>query len=104
VERRAALAAYGRLINAAIQRLSDEGILVACSCSAHVTKEEFFGAAREAARKTGRPFGEMQTTGHAPDHQAAFAEGEYLKAIYLRIGQSGQKKERRSKTAAQVNH
>ena len=85
-ERPQALEAYARLIAGAIRRLHPGGLLVACSCSAHVKKQEFFDLANETAQKSGRPHEELQTTSHAPDHAATFAEGEYLKAIYLRIG------------------
>ena len=84
-ERSQAFEAYGRLIAAAIRRLQPGGLLVACSCSAHVKKQEFFDLVRESARKSGRPWEELETTGHAPDHAATFAEGEYLKAIYMRL-------------------
>src|SRR5262249_44840351 len=84
-ERGAALEAYGRLIGAAARRVRAGGLLLACSCSAHVTKEEFFAAARGAVKGAGRMWEELQTTGHAADHVAAFAEGEYLKGIYFRI-------------------
>ncbi|HWD20182.1 MAG TPA: class I SAM-dependent rRNA methyltransferase [Verrucomicrobiae bacterium] len=82
-ERDDALLAYGKLAGAALRRLEPGGTLVACSCSAHVEKEEFFGKVLEAAQETGRRFEEVLTTGHAPDHAATYREGEYLKAIYL---------------------
>jgi 23S rRNA (cytosine1962-C5)-methyltransferase len=84
-ERAPAAGAYAGLISAAIARVNKNGILLAASCSARVSAEEFFGLAREAARKSGRPFAELKTTRHAPDHPAAFAEAEYLKCIYLRF-------------------
>jgi 23S rRNA (cytosine1962-C5)-methyltransferase len=56
---------------------------VACSCSAHVSTEEFLGSVRDAATQSGRPFKELQTTGHPADHPATFPEAHYLKAIYL---------------------
>ena len=68
-----------------IRALNRGGILVAASCSAHVSAEEFFAAVRESAVKSGRRFAELRTTGHAFDHAAKFKEGEYLKAIYLRL-------------------
>jgi 23S rRNA (cytosine1962-C5)-methyltransferase len=68
-----------------IAHLSHGGILVSCSCSAHVSAEEFFEANRRAAKKTGRKFYELQTTRHAPDHPAMFKEAEYLKGIFLRL-------------------
>ncbi|MEY2466182.1 MAG: rRNA (cytosine1962-C5)-methyltransferase [Verrucomicrobiota bacterium] len=85
VERTKAIHAYERLAALGITNLSGDGILVSCSCSAHVTAEEFFGAVRRAAAKSGRRFEELQTTRHAPDHHASFKEAEYLKGIYLRI-------------------
>jgi 23S rRNA (cytosine1962-C5)-methyltransferase len=83
-ERDKAIEAYERLASLGIRHLSPDGILVACSCSAHVSAEEFFGAVKRAAKKTGRRFEELQTTRHAPDHPATFKEAEYLKAIYLK--------------------
>jgi len=82
-ERHQAIRAYGRLARSAIALLRPNGILVACSCSAHVSTEEFLGAIRQTATPAGRPFKELQTTGHAPDHPATFPEANYLKAIYL---------------------
>jgi 23S rRNA (cytosine1962-C5)-methyltransferase len=84
-DRDAAIRAYRKLTSNGINHLSNSGILVACSCSAHVTADEFFAAIRSAAKKSGRKFSELQTTGHAPDHPATFKEAEYLKAIYLRF-------------------
>ena len=84
-ERAGAIRAYGRLANDGIQHLSPGGILVACSCSAHVSAEEFFSAVRAAAAMSGRKFAELQTTRQAPDHPARFQEAEYLKGIFLRF-------------------
>lgn len=84
-ERAGAIHAYGRLAASGIGHLRPGGVLVACSCSAHVPAEEFFEAIRRSALATGRTFKELQTTLHAPDHPASFREAEYLKAIYLRV-------------------
>jgi 23S rRNA (cytosine1962-C5)-methyltransferase len=84
-ERPQAMGVYAGLIAAAIGRVNKNGILLAASCSARVSAEEFFALARQAARKSGRKFEELKTTGHAPDHPAAFAEAEYLKCIYIRL-------------------
>lgn len=84
-ERAGAIRAYGQLAANGISHLSSRGILVACSCSAHVKADEFFGAVRQAVRNSGRRFRELRTTGHAPDHPAAFPEAEYLKGIYLQF-------------------
>ena len=84
-ERTRATQAYGRLNANAIRLLRPGGILLAASCSAHVSRDEFFGAVLHAARQSGRRFAEIETTRHAPDHHATFPEAEYLKGIYLRF-------------------
>ncbi len=82
-EREQAIRAYGRLASSAIKLLAPKGILVACSCSAHVSTPEFLEAIRNAGAQSGRTFTELQITGHAADHPATFPEANYLKAIYL---------------------
>ncbi len=84
-ERTRAIRAYGALTADAIRGLKRDGLLVAGSCSAHVSAEEFFGAVRQSAVRSGRKFVELRTTQHAPDHPATFKEAEYLKAVYLRF-------------------
>ncbi len=79
-----ALRAYGRLAFGAMRHLAAGGILLACSCSAHVTPAEFFSVIRQSASSSGRKFTEIETTSHPPDHPATFIEAEYLKGIYLR--------------------
>jgi 23S rRNA (cytosine1962-C5)-methyltransferase len=85
VEREGAIRAYERLNAQGIARLNREGILVAGSCSAHVSAVEFFEAVRRAAVKSGRSFTELKTLQQPPDHPAGFKEAEYLKVIYLRF-------------------
>ncbi len=85
-ERAGAIQAYGRLAGSGITHLRPGGVLVAASCSAHVSANAFFTAVRDAARKSRRKFADLQTTGHPPDHPATFAEANYLKCIYLRFG------------------
>ena len=82
-ERAGAIQAYGKLAANGLRLLRPPGVLVAASCSAHVSATEFFEAVRQAARKSGRPFVELATTGHPPDHPASFAEAQYLKCLYL---------------------
>jgi 23S rRNA (cytosine1962-C5)-methyltransferase len=82
-ERDGAIHAYGQLARQGLACLRPGGILVCASCSAHVSAPEFFEAAREAARQSNRPWKELETTGHPPDHPAAFAEANYLKCIFL---------------------
>ena len=83
-ERARAIGAYEKLAAAAMRHLRPRGTLVAASCSAHVSREEFFAAVQSAARKSRRNFDVLRTTGHAPDHPATFPEAEYLKCIYVR--------------------
>ena len=82
-ERERGLHAYGALAERAMARLLRGGVLVASSCSSHVSAEEFFSVLREAARQSGRSYKELRTTGHPLDHPAAFSEAHYLKTIYL---------------------
>jgi 23S rRNA (cytosine1962-C5)-methyltransferase len=84
-DRPEALRAYSNLISNAIDRLHADGILVAASCSAHVSAEDFFQLARQAAAKSARSFQELRTTRHAPDHPATFPEADYLKCIYFQF-------------------
>ena len=85
-ERAGAIQAYAKLNANGIRLLKPGGVLVAASCSAHVSTEEFFGAVRLAAKKSGRRFEELDTTYHAPDHRATFPEAHYLKCLYLKFG------------------
>ncbi len=85
VEREGSIRAYEKLNSLGIARLSRDGILVAGSCSAHVSAAEFFDAVRRAAMKSGRKFMELKTLQHPPDHPAGFKEAEYLKVIYLKF-------------------
>jgi 23S rRNA (cytosine1962-C5)-methyltransferase len=84
-ERAGAIEAYHRLAVNSIARVRPGGLLLAASCSAHVTPEEFYAAVTEAAHRSGRRFVEEGYTGHAPDHPATFDEARYLKAAYLRF-------------------
>jgi len=84
-EREGAIRAYERLNLHGIGKLAANGILVAGSCSAHVSAVEFFDAVRRAALKSGRKFTELKTLQHPPDHPATFKEAEYLKVIYLKF-------------------
>jgi 23S rRNA (cytosine1962-C5)-methyltransferase len=87
-ERAGAIRAYTRLAQLGINHLDPNGILVACSCSAHVTADEFFAAVRSAAARSNRPVTELATTRHPADHPSSFKEAEYLKAIHIRFSRS----------------
>ncbi len=82
-ERSGAINAYQSLAANAVSHLQTGGVLVAASCSAHVSAEEFFGAIKAVAEKSTRAFAVLDETRHAADHPATFPEAEYLKCIYL---------------------
>jgi 23S rRNA (cytosine1962-C5)-methyltransferase len=84
-ERKGALQAYGKLVRSGIRLLRPGGILVAASCSAHVSATEFFEVIRDAAIASKRRFLELQTTQHPPDHPVAFREAAYLKCIFVKF-------------------
>lgn len=85
MERPGAIDAYESLAVSGIRLLNANGILVAASCSAHVSRDEFFGAVLRAAQRCGRTFTELDRTGHPLDHPTTFPEAAYLKCIYLRF-------------------
>ena len=85
-EREGAIAAYAKLAEGGIRALRPGGVLVASSCSAHVTDEEFLGAVRGAATGSGRLFQELETTAQPADHPATFPEARYLKSVFLKLG------------------
>ena len=84
-ERTGAVQAYAKLARGGIAALRPKGVLLAASCSAHVSAEEFFDAVRGAGRASGRAFQELRTTSHPPDHPATFPQAHYLKGIYLQF-------------------
>jgi 23S rRNA (cytosine1962-C5)-methyltransferase len=78
-EKPGALRAYRQLIQSALPWLDHDGILVAASCSAHVTSDEFFATVLKASGLK-----EFRRTENPSDHPATFPEARYLKCIYLR--------------------
>ena len=83
-DREGAIAAYGRLATLGMARVRPGGVLLAASCSAHVSAEAFHETVRGAVLRAGVRFEELETVGHPFDHPAVFPEARYLKAIYLR--------------------
>jgi 23S rRNA (cytosine1962-C5)-methyltransferase len=67
--------------------LDDDGILVSCSCSHHVSAEDLQDAIAKAARATGRHLQILEFGGQAPDHPVhpAIPETRYLKAYFCRV-------------------
>jgi 23S rRNA (cytosine1962-C5)-methyltransferase len=85
IERQGAIVAYANLATAGLRLIRKDGVLLCCSCSAHVSAEEFFNTVQSSARRSGRPFEILQKKREPADHHARFPEAEYLKAIYLKV-------------------
>jgi 23S rRNA (cytosine1962-C5)-methyltransferase len=85
-----ALAAYKRLNQLAMQVLSDDGILVSCSCSYHVSAEDLQDAIAKAARAADKHVQILEAGGQAPDHPVhpAIPETRYLKVYFCRVNDS----------------
>jgi 23S rRNA (cytosine1962-C5)-methyltransferase len=85
-----ALAAYKRLNQLAMQVIADDGILVSCSCSYHVSHEDLQDAIAKAARTADRHLQILEIGGQAPDHPVhpAIPETRYLKAYFCRVNES----------------
>ena len=77
-----ALSAYRRISQLGLSVLRPGGTLVAASCSARVSAEEFFDLVQSAARQVQRPLQQIRTTGHTVDHPVGFPFGEYLKCLF----------------------
>jgi 23S rRNA (cytosine1962-C5)-methyltransferase len=82
-----ALAAYKRLNQLAMQLIADDGILVSCSCSHHVSPTELQDAIAKAARASDKHLQILEMGGQSPDHPVhpAIPETRYLKAYFCRV-------------------
>ena len=82
-----ALRAYHHLNRLGVELLEPGGILVTCSCSGHVTREDFFDMLLGVAQQTGREIQILEQRGAAPDHPIAATcpQSEYLKCFICRV-------------------
>ena len=82
-----ALRAYHRINRLGCELLAPGGILVTCSCSGHVTREDFLYMLVGVAQQTKRDIQILETRGAAPDHpvSATCVETEYLKCFICRV-------------------
>ena len=82
-----ALRAYHWLNRLAVTLLEPGGILVTCSCSGHVSREDFLYMLVGVAQQTGREIQVLEQRGASPDHpiSAACLESEYLKCFICRV-------------------
>ena len=85
-----AMAAYKRLNQLAMRVLAQEGILVTCSCSYHMSAEDLQDAIGKAARAADRHLQILESGGQAPDHPVhpAISETRYLKTYFCRVNES----------------
>lgn len=82
-----ALRGYTRLNLQALTVLRPGGLLVTCSCSGLVSREQFLGVVAEASRQSGRHIRILETLGQPADHpvSAVCSETEYLKVCVCRV-------------------
>ncbi len=80
------LLAYRRLNQAALRVLTQGGVLISCSCSFHLAREQFVDTLRRAGLKAGRSLQLFAEGQQAPDHPVhpAMPETRYLKAAFAR--------------------
>ena len=80
-------AAYRKLNQLALALLADEGVLVSCSCSYHLSGAELLHAIQGAARHSARFVQVLEAGGQSPDHplHPAVPETRYLKAFFCRV-------------------
>jgi 23S rRNA (cytosine1962-C5)-methyltransferase len=82
-----ALRAYHRLNRLGVELLEPGGILVTCSCSGRVTRDDFRRMLQGVAQKTRRDVQLLEQRGAAPDHPVRITvpESEYLKCFIARV-------------------
>jgi len=83
----AALQAYHRINRLAVELLEPDGILVTCSCSGSISREDFLRMLSGVTQKTGRQIQVIQQRGASPDHPVipTCPESEYLKCFICRV-------------------
>jgi 23S rRNA (cytosine1962-C5)-methyltransferase len=80
-------AAYRRLNELAIRLLTKDAILVSCSCSYHLSRDDLVAQMFAAARHLNHGMQILKVGGQALDHpiHPAIPETAYLKAVFARI-------------------
>ena len=82
-----ALRAYHRINRVAVGLLEPGGILVTCSCSGSVSRDDFLQMLSGVAQRSARPIQVLESRGAAADHpvSASCLEGEYLTCVIARV-------------------
>jgi 23S rRNA (cytosine1962-C5)-methyltransferase len=83
----AALQAYHRINRVAVELLHPDGILVTCSCSGNIAREDFLAMLSGVSYKSRRAIQVLEQRGAAPDHPVSptCPESEYLKCMICRV-------------------
>ena len=79
--------AYKDLNRMAMEKIKDGGIIVTCSCSGALTREDFRTVLAWSAKDARVEVQVLETLGQAQDHpiRLSFPESEYLKVFILRV-------------------
>lgn len=77
---------YKKINEMGVRLLKSEGILLTCSCSHHLTTEDFRHLLSETGGRTKRTLQFLEKYGHGLDHPelVPFTEGNYLKSYFIR--------------------
>lgn len=80
------LAGYRAINEMALKALSPGGILLTCSCSAHLALNDFRFLLSETGAKAGRMLTFLEVHTHGIDHPrlVPFTEGDYLKCFFVK--------------------
>lgn len=86
-KRKEGLRGYRAINESAVRALSSGGMLMTCSCSAHLSAQEFRHMVSESGGAAGRTLQIIESFGHGPDHPVLvpYTEGEYLKCLMLNV-------------------
>ncbi len=82
-----ALAAYRRINEKALRLVRTGGVLISCSCSAHILEERFADLLQRAARHVDRDLQVLMRLEQGPDHPVcpAIPMTRYLKGLVMRV-------------------
>lgn len=84
-KKREGISGYKGINEAALKVLPEDGLLVSCSCSAHLSIEEFRYVLSEAGGHVKKSLQILESYTHGLDHPALvpLTEGEYLKCFFI---------------------
>jgi 23S rRNA (cytosine1962-C5)-methyltransferase len=86
-QKKDALRGYKEINLRAMGLLAPGGILTTCTCSRHISADDFVGCLVAAAEDSKRDFRIIERTGQGPDHPILLGmpETEYLKCFFLEV-------------------